>query len=75
MLSIITIYERPKDYPDSYVARRFYGTFPTSDYHISPEIGPLREWAKKMVLKWNQSEAYNLGRSPGDQPQIVESWV
>ena len=79
MLSVITIYHKPLDFPDSYVARRFHvgskSQFPTNDYRISPTIEPLQEWASEQCRKHNQSEGLNMGREKEDAPTVVESWV
>jgi hypothetical protein len=79
MLSIVTIYNRPKDYPDSFVARRFTigpnTSFPTRDYVISPDIQSLREWAQAQCLKFNAAHGVNMGRQLTDEPHIVESWI
>lgn len=75
MISIVTIYEHPDDFPDSFVARRFYGEFATNDFKIAPSIDPLRAWAKAQVEQRNRSQGVNLGRDPKDDPKIVESWI
>ena len=80
MLHIVTIYEKPTDFPDSFVARRFTVgkngvVFSTSDYQISPTIEPLREWAKKQISKRAGWDGCNMGRCINDEPHIVESWL
>jgi hypothetical protein len=79
MLSVITIFNRPLDFPDSYVARRFTigegVSFPTSDYQISPSIEPLRQWADKQCVRFNGCGGVNMGRQSNDEPHVVESWV
>lgn len=79
MISVVTIYEKPADYPDSFVARRHTvgaaGTFATNDYQIAPTIEPLRAWAKEQCLKYNQSAGTNMGRSESDRPEVIENWL
>ena len=79
MLTTVTIFERPKDFPDSFVARRFTSgpgaVFATSDYQISPTIEPLRRWAAKQCERYNQSIPVNMGRQLADEPHIIETWI
>ncbi len=41
-LEIWTIYDKPKDYPSCYIARKFYNNRPTTDVLISHTLEPLR---------------------------------
>lgn len=79
MITTVTIFKQPKDFPDSFVARRFTSgkstVFATSDYQISPTIEPLRKWAAKQCEKYNQSMPVNMGRELMDDPHIVETWI
>lgn len=74
-LTIWTIYERPTDWPDWYVARPFdiiRGTpepVPRRDGLIMMRrLEPLRKEMKRMGLTC-------LPRAAQDEPQIVESWI
>jgi hypothetical protein len=70
-LYVWTIYNHPRDFPNSYVARKFStrgGATPTKDIIVSPTLSDLRFQLKRMGLTC-------LPRSPGDEPQIVESWI
>ena len=70
-LSIWTIYDHPRDYPDGFSARRFEsgpgGVVATSDT-LTGTLEDLREMLWKAGL-------LKLTREEGDAPQIVESWV
>jgi hypothetical protein len=67
LLSMWTIYERPKDYPEGYIARRFESIMPTDDT-LTGELEELREIFINAGL-------FKLPRSEGDEPQIVETWL
>ena len=71
-LHIWTIYERPLDFPDSYVARRFEVsrgvTVATKQIMLARDIAPIRATlAAKGLVK--------IARSPADDPNIVETWI
>jgi hypothetical protein len=71
-LTMITIYNRPKDYPDRFVLREHY-------------IANGRTWPSQTVYGWAPTlekarsllphGMANLGRQPADDPVIVETWV
>jgi hypothetical protein len=70
-LSMWTVYEKPKDYPDGYVARRFEvaGVITATATSIkSRELEPIRE-------KLARAGLVRLDRNPEDEPQIVETWL
>jgi hypothetical protein len=67
LLSMWTIYERPTDHPDGYIARRFESIMPTDDT-LTGELGALREIFMEAGL-------FKLPRSAEDEPQIVETWL
>jgi hypothetical protein len=71
-LPLWTIYERPLDHPDGFLARRFEssakdGAVATMDT-VKGELEEIRQIFWKAGLM-------KLSRSPGDEPQIVETWV
>jgi len=69
-LTIWTIYDRPKDHPEGFIARRFEvgkETVATADTLVG-ELEELRSGFWKAGLM-------KLSRQDGDEPQIVESWV
>jgi hypothetical protein len=70
-LVIWTIYHKPRDHPDGFVARRFEvaGEEPkATDDVIAGDLEELRQifWKAGLV---------KMPRHPQDEPQIVESWV
>ena len=71
VLSIWTVYDHPKDYPDSFVARRSEasraGTVATSDV-VTGDLTSIRE---AMVL----CGLYRMQRAPADDRKIVETWL
>jgi hypothetical protein len=72
VMSMWTVYDHPKDFPNTFVARRYMisrGTAgATNDIIVSPQLAPLREvLAIKGLIP--------IARSEGDDPKIVESWI
>jgi hypothetical protein len=72
-LGIWTVFDRPSDYPDKYVARRFdvdaNGPRATESIIIMDDLDKLREMlAFEMRLTC-------LDRLPQDDPKIVEVWL
>ena len=72
VLTMWTIYKRPKDYPIGFVARMFEAAGPepkaTAMSMKSVTLEPIREKLAKAGLVC-------LTRSPDDEPQIVETWL
>ena len=70
-LSLWTIYEKPLDHPDGFLARRFESTKdsdgPTMDT-VTGELEHIRDIFTRAGL-------YRIDRSVDDEPQIVETWV
>jgi hypothetical protein len=66
-----TVYDRPRDHPIGFIARRFEvgsgGVTPTGDT-LTGELEHLRE-------TFEQAGLVKILRSEGDEPQIVESWI
>jgi len=71
-LAIWTVYDHPRDFPNTFVARkhiaRASGTEATDDIVVSPDLTALRE---VLALKGLTC----ITRHPDDEPQIVESWL
>jgi hypothetical protein len=70
-LTIWTIYDRPSDHPEGYIARRFEvggGNTVATPEILTGDIEDLRQAFWKAGLM-------KLKRQDGDEPQIVESWV
>jgi len=66
-LEIWTLYDHPRDYPNSYVARKFLNDKPTSEFMVSPSLASLRKY-------FDQKGLLCLNRDPNDDPVIVETW-
>lgn len=67
-----TIYIRPKDFPDKYVARRWVANggrvWPTDDILLADDPEDLRAaMAQKGLTRF--------GRVPSDDPVIMEVWL
>jgi hypothetical protein len=70
-LTIWTIYDRPIDHPDGFIARRFEvggGNTVATPEILTGDIEDLRQAFWKAGLMKRK-------RQDGDEPQIVESWV
>jgi hypothetical protein len=70
-LPLWTIYERPLDHPDGFIARRFESNKavvgPTLDT-VTGELEHIRDIFTRAGL-------FKLDRSVDDEPQIVETWL
>lgn len=71
-LSIWTVYASPRDYPGYYVARRSEvgdgpGLKMTSDMFVADTLAELRALLPPGL--------HRIGRSPEDDPIIVEIWL
>lgn len=71
VLSLWTVYCRPKDWPHGYIARRFEihpsESYPTEDTVKADTLQELRLHMPEGMVA--------LGRSPDDDPVIVEVWI
>lgn len=67
-LSLWTVYDHPKDYPDNVVARRFVYSKRTEDLIIFSSLEEAR-------LYFQNCHLFCLTRSPSDDPVIVETWL
>lgn len=71
ILSMWTIYDRPKDYPTGFIARRFavteLGPCPTLDAYAG-ELEAIRE-------AFYQAGLIRMTRHDDDEAQIVETWL
>jgi hypothetical protein len=72
VLNIWTLYERPRDYPNQCVARRFQvlqggDTLVTNDMFVANTIEELRRLIPRGLFR--------LPRDPRDDKAIVETWL
>lgn len=72
-LSIWTIYDKPRDFPHSYVARRFEVSNASTEPLATDDVvqGDLPIIRKSFA----QCGLTCIPRDPSDEPQIVESWL
>lgn len=63
-----TVYERPLDYPNSYVARLWDGEHPTASIVIAADLESLRGQLMEMRLS-------RIPRHSDDDPVVVEVWL
>lgn len=72
LLSMWTVYDHPRDYPEGYIARRWdigkNTSLPTADVIRAKNLRTIRDKMTNMGL-------VKLMRSDGDDPTIVESWI
>jgi hypothetical protein len=69
-LCMWTVFERPADAPDQYVARLFELDQPTATAICCDTLEEIRE-----VIARLYPGLTCLPRSPNDEPQIVEVWL
>ena len=71
-LQMWTVYDRPSDYPQGFIARRYDitndGVHPTEDKVHGPNLSNVRMQLHHLGL----SPAFL--RSDGDAPSVVETW-
>ena len=67
-LPIWVIYDRPDDYPNHYVVRKFYGNMPTDELYGGRDLEELRTMLTK-------SKLIRFPRDATDDPRIVETWM
>lgn len=71
-LRVWTIYDHPRDFPDYFVAREWLinrgESFPSGNVAASNSLDALRAMMMKTGLVC-------LGREPGDDALIIETWV
>jgi hypothetical protein len=68
-----TIYDHPRDYPHSFVARKFEVgaggvTTATAEMIVAPDLAGIRRVLANRGLTC-------LARDPADDPNIVETWL
>lgn len=61
------IYDRPSDYPDGVIARRYVGDVPTTDTLTAPSIATVRAQLPAGLTRFEASRQ--------DDPKLVETWV
>lgn len=69
-LPMFVIYDHPSDFPETFVARLHF-TFP--DHRPTPLIMTHKTLTGLRAMM--PPECVMVGRSPGDDPKIVETWL
>lgn len=76
-LATYTIYERPKDFPRSFVVRRW--TMRSGVADPTPDLEPLiiapTLDTARAALELRVPGLFCLTREEGDDPVIVETWI
>lgn len=74
LMTIFTVYERPLDFPDQVIVRG-HDLFASGGPPVAREeceaFDDLAAARKSLYLRGLS----RMGREPGDEPQIVESWI
>jgi hypothetical protein len=70
-LAIWTIYDRPKDFPDGFIARRRE----VSDGVSAPTRDTITGKLEDIRMAFWKAGLMKLSRQEGDEPQVIESWV
>jgi len=75
LLTMWVIYEHPRDFPDSYVARRWSVGRKGKESFYRPEMQSIA--AKKLTTLYRKLPAglIRLERDPHDDPVILEVWL
>jgi hypothetical protein len=71
-LEMFVIYERPRDFPEGYVMRRWVigeggDSSATDEMATAPTLAEIRVFVPSYCVR--------LERDPKDEPQIVEVWL
>jgi|HubBroStandDraft_6_1064221.scaffolds.fasta_scaffold3971273_2 hypothetical protein len=70
-LEMYVVYERPRDYPDKFVVRRWgcraEGAVPEDWFVLGTTLDEVRAAIPRHCVR--------LERDPRDEPQIIEVWI
>lgn len=66
-----TVFERPDDYPDGFIARLFLVRRSIVRATDTTVTGPTLDAVRAQL----PPGLYNLGREAGDKPSVVETWI
>lgn len=73
MFSMWVIYERPRDYPNGYLARRWFANQGGLEPSMSEVItGATLDEVRDKLAPYG---LHRVNRDPRDEPQIVETWL
>jgi hypothetical protein len=63
------VFNRPVDFPNHFVARKFIGIVPTTEHIVCNTLQKIRNAIN------SQQQLHRLERHPGDDPKIIEVWI
>lgn len=66
-LEIWVVYKKPLDYPNKFVIRKWINNTPTKTMYIADTLDEIRQRIPEGLV--------SIGRSPNDDPKIVEVWI
>lgn len=69
-LAFWCVYEKPSDYPEHWVIRRFTGTQPTEEVIVGETLAQVRG-----MLRRQHPDLVRFTRSERDDPRIIEVWL
>ena len=67
-MTLWTVYDHPRDFPNSFIARAFDLDQPTNQMIVAADLEKLRG----ILESWGLTR---LARHPEDDPCIVETWL
>jgi hypothetical protein len=70
-LPMWTVFERPDDYPDGFIARLFLVRHSVVRATTTVVFGDTLDDVRAQL----PPDLYNLGRQAGDKPSVVETWI
>jgi len=70
-LAIWTVYDRPSDYPEGFIAR----LHEFADGESNPTGTTMTGTLEQMQAWFERAGLAKISRSPEDEPQIVEVWL
>lgn len=71
LLTIFTIYEKPKDQPEHFVVRQWFTNGERDplpgEAKLAKTLGEARAWIPHGLVRFD--------RNPADDPSIIETWI
>lgn len=64
-----TIYDHPRDWPQNFVVRRWFGEYAELEFMLCDSL----EAARRLVQ--DDGGSFRIGRESADDPSIAESWI
>ncbi|RBB38872.1 hypothetical protein DPV79_15950 [Burkholderia reimsis] len=74
MFSMWVIYERPRDYPEQYVARRLRANSGGGVITLRGDV-ILGDTLDEVRARLKPFGLHRIARDPRDEPQVVETWL